>query len=452
MNLRDTAAIIACKSIIAISKMLGKKGSSGPGSVAMKISPGLVKRLASQVRHEIIAVCGTNGKTTTNNLLCELLESAGNKVVCNRVGANMLPGVACSFIAKARINGRLDCDYAAIECDEASLRHIVNHIKPDKIVVTNLFRDQMDRYGETEMTAQLLNEAIEKVPDTTLILNADDPLCVLLGKGRKCLYYGIDQNYGISSEGETHEGKTCPVCGAELNYDYYHYSQLGIFNCPGCDFARPNCDYGVRNVNLQNGLAFDVVHSGSSINLSLNYRGFYNIYNVVASFCAYHSAGLPTQTINKVYNSYKPQIGRMEAFNIGGKTVILNLSKNPAGFNQAISTLVSDKRTKDVLISVNDNPSDGRDISWLWDMNCENLKNANVNTVYASGMRKYDVAIRLKYAGFDNTKVIENSEAGIKHIIAQAGEVCYLLVNYTELFGTQSILKNLEQKENNNGN
>jgi UDP-N-acetylmuramate-alanine ligase len=154
----------------------------------------LLKRLSSQVKHEIIAVCGTNGKTTTNNLLCELLEVDGNKVICNKVGANMLPGVACSFISNAKLNGKLDFDYACLECDEASLRHIVKHITPHKIIVTNLFRDQMDRYGETEMTAKLLDEAICKVPDTTLILNADDPLCVSLGKDRKCIYYGIDQD------------------------------------------------------------------------------------------------------------------------------------------------------------------------------------------------------------------------------------------------------------------
>lgn len=447
MNFRDTAAIIACKSIIFISKMLGKKGSSGPGSVAMKISPGLVKRLASQVRHEIIAVCGTNGKTTTNNLLCELLEQRGYKVVCNKVGANMLPGVACCFISKAKLNGKLDCDYAAIECDEASLRHIVKHIKPHKIIITNLFRDQMDRYGETEKTAALLNEAIEKVPDVTLILNADDPLCVSLGKEKNCLYYGIDQDCSSKNITETREGRNCPVCKTELEYSYYHYSQLGNFKCPGCDFKRPECDYSADNINLESGISFDVNYKQSKLNLSLDYRGFYNIYNVLASFCAYESAGLSIDNINSVYNNYKPQIGRMETFTINGKNVVLNLSKNPAGFNQAIATLVSDIRKKDVLIAVNDNPSDGCDISWLWDMDCENLNNANINTLVAGGMRKYDLALRLKYAGFENVQAKENNKETLLNIISQSGEVCYVLVNYTELFKTQEILKSLEHKE-----
>ena len=447
MNIRDSIAIIACKTLIGISKMMGKKGSSGPGTIALKISPGILKRLSGQIKHEIIAVCGTNGKTTTNNLLCELLECAGSRVVCNNVGANMLPGVACSFISKAKISGRLNCDYAAIECDEASLRHIVNHVKPHKIIVTNLFRDQMDRYGETEMTAALLDEAIQKVPDTTLILNADDPLCVQLGKDRKCLYYGIDQDCSSNNIAETREGRNCPKCGAELKYNYYHYSQLGSFECPKCDFKRPDCDYGAVNINLKNGMSFDVNYRGTALNLSLNYRGFYNIYNVLASFCAYESANLPTHSINEVYNNYKPQIGRMEAFTIGGKTVILNLSKNPAGFNQAIATLASDKRSKDVIIAINDNPSDGCDISWMWDMDVENLTKANVNTIVAGGMRKYDLALRLKYAGFEDVQAKENNEQTLKQLIAQSGEVCYVLVNYTELFKTQQVLKSLEQKE-----
>ena len=446
MNIRDFVAIAACKSLVNISKMLGKKGSSGPGSIALKISPGLLKRLSSQVKHEIIAVCGTNGKTTTNNLLCELIEGEGNKVICNKVGANMLPGVACCFISMAKLSGKLDCDYACLECDEASLRHIVNHIKPDKIIITNLFRDQMDRYGETEMTAQLLDEAIKKVPDTTLILNADDPLCVKLGKGRKCLYYGIDENCNNETE-ETREGRYCPECGKELEYEYYHYSQLGKFKCPDCSFHRPQSDYGAKNISLENGMSFDVTFKDKVQNLSLNYRGFYNIYNVLASFCAYESANLSIQSINEVYNNYKPQIGRMETFAINGKTVILNLSKNPAGFNQAISTLVSDKRSKDVILAVNDNPSDGCDISWLWDMDAENLKKANINTIYAGGMRKFDLATRLKYAGFENVIAKENDKETLLELISQSGEICYVLVNYTELFRTQQILKSLEQKE-----
>lgn len=233
MNIRNIIAIAACKTLIKIGKLMGKKGSSAPGSVAMKIAPNILSDLANQVKGDIIMVCGTNGKTTTNNLLCSLLESKGKNVVCNNVGANMLQGVACSFIAKAKLSGRLCADYASIECDEASLRHVVKHITPTKIVVTNLFRDQLDRYGEIEMTLGLLNEAILKVPDAQLILNADDPLSMQLGECRNCLYYGIDENCN-ESVNEMKEGRYCMKCGSELVYNYYHYSQLGDYKCTNC--------------------------------------------------------------------------------------------------------------------------------------------------------------------------------------------------------------------------
>lgn len=426
---------------------MGKKGSSAPGGIAMKIAPNLLRDLAKQVKGDIIMVCGTNGKTTTNNLLCSLLESKDKKVVCNNVGANMIQGVACSFISKAKLSGKLDADFASIECDEASLRHVVKHMKPTKIVVTNLFRDQLDRYGEIEQTLGLLNEAIEKVPDTQLILNADDPLSMQLGKDRNCIYYGIDENCNVNVN-EMKEGRYCMQCGAELSYNYYHYSQLGDYYCTGCGFSRPTPDYCVKNINLKDGMVFDVIYKGKTENLSLNYRGFYNIYNVLASFTAFEATGLGTDNINEVFNNYKPQIGRMETFNVDGKTVVLNLAKNTAGFNQAIATVATDTRKKDILIAINDNPSDGRDISWIWDVDFEKLAQANVNRIYTGGMRRHDTALRLKYAGFENICVKDTSKETINEIAHSDGEICYLLVNYTALFSTQGSLKELSKEEN----
>lgn len=443
MNIRDVAAIAACKILIRLGKLMGKKGSSTPGEIALKISPTVLKNLASQVRGDIVAVCGTNGKTTTNNLLCDLLESRGKQVVCNRVGANMLPGVACAFIAKASLGGKLNADYAAIECDEASLRHIIKHLTPSKIVITNLFRDQLDRYGEIDITINLLNEALKKLPDTQLILNADDPLCAQFGTDKKCVYYGVDEDCSISVN-ETKEGRFCLKCGGELTYHYYHYSQLGDYECKRCGFKRPSPDYSAKDIDLSDGMKFNVYHADSVTALNLNYRGFYNIYNVLASFCAFELLGMGTDGINEVFNRYKPQIGRMEPFTIDGKTVILNLSKNPAGFNQAIATLAADKRKKDVMIVLNDNAQDGRDVSWIWDVDYEKLADANTGTLYASGIRKYDMALRLKYAGFDGVQTHDNNKETINKIAHQNGEVCYVLINYTALFDTQNSLKELE--------
>ncbi len=442
MNIRNSIAIIACKMLITAGKLMGKKGSSAPGTVAMKIAPNILRDLSKQITGEIIAVCGTNGKTTTNNLLYDLLCSKGKRVVCNNVGANMLQGVACSFIAKANIWGRLNCDYAAIECDEASLRHVVKHITPDKIVITNMFQDQLDRYGEVEMTVALLNEAIEKLPDVTLVLNCDDPVCMHFAKHGNCIFYGIDHKGNTGD----FDKQLCIQCGDELKYDKRYYSQLGHYHCDKCGFARPECDYSALNVSTDNGISFDVHYNGKMTSLALNYRGFYNIYNVLASFCAFESTGLGTDGINDVYNSYKPQIGRMETFCIGGKTVVLNLFKNPAGFNQSIETVASDTRKKDILIALNDNPSDGRDVSWIWDSDFERLADANINSITCSGMRRYDLALRAKYADLGSIQTCDITPDTVKQLIEKSGEVCYMLVNYTALFSTQTILKELEDK------
>lgn len=437
-KIKIIVATITCKLLIFIGRLMGKKGSYTPGVVAMKICPHILKYISSQVKGDIIFVCGTNGKTTTNNLLCSLLEGSGKKVVCNKVGANMLAGVAVSFIEKANIFGKLNADFASIECDEASLRHAVKHVRADKVVITNLFRDQMDRYGEIDDTIALLNEALQKTPDTTLILNGDDPFCAQFGRGRDAIYFGVGEDYNKNAD-DTNEGRFCVVCGAPLKYEYRHYSQLGKWECTSCDFKRPQINYSAKNIDLDGKMTFDI---NDDIRLDLNYRGFYNIYNILAAYSAF--AGLDAKCdINKVLSDYKPQIGRMESFNIGGKQVILNLAKNPAGFNQAIATVLEDKRKKDVLIAVNDRPSDGMDISWLWDVDFEKLNKANVKSIFVSGERKHDTALRLKYAGLENAELVDITADTLKRIAEGDGDVCYLLVNYTVLFATQEILKTL---------
>ncbi len=441
-KLRIILATIAGKLLIAAGRLAGKKGSYTPGVIAMKICPDILRHLSAQVKGEIVFVCGTNGKTTTNNLLCSLLESSGMRVVCNKVGANMLAGVTVAFIERAGVFGRLNADYASIECDEASLRHAVKHVRADKVVVTNLFRDQLDRYGELESTIGLLEEALEQCGDTTLILNGDDPMSSTLGRGRKAIYYGINESCNEDVK-ETNEGRFCTVCGSPLEYGYYHYSQLGDWSCSGCDFKRPHIDYAADNIDLDGKLAFDI---NGELRLDLNYRGLYNIYNVLAAYSAYDALGLKSEDINKIFGGYKPQIGRMEPFMVGGKLIVLNLAKNPAGFNQAIATLAADKRTKDVLIAINDAPSDGMDISWLWDVDFEKLREVGTKAVYASGERRHDTALRLKYAGFDKVETVDITAETLRRIAGGEGQVCYLLVNYTVLFGTQDILKTIEDK------
>lgn len=446
MNIKKSVAILSAKSAIILGKLLGKKGSSAPGSLAMKIYPDILKELSCQIKEKIICVCGTNGKTTSTNLIYSLLTNAGKSVVCNNVGANMLPGIACAFIKDAGITGVLEADYAVLECDEASLRHIAKHINIDKVLVTNLFRDQLDRYGEIELTAGLLDEAFGIIDGVQLILNADDPISSYFGKKYNSVYYGI--NYPKESHSEDiKEGKYCPECKGELEYLEHYYSQMGIYKCSECDFARKDPDYLAENVDMSEGLKFDISYRKNKHSIQVDYKGFYNIYNILGAFSVYESLGMGTEVIKSTLDNYKPQIGRMESFLINGKKVILNLAKNPAGFNQALETVKNDTNEKDVYIAVNDMPSDGTDVSWVWDVDFENLALSNVNTLYIGGNRMDELALCLEYCGCKTDKVCPINQKNLSEFLKSSDKTAYILVNYTVLFETQKILKKLEKGE-----
>ena len=442
--MRKLLAVWITKFLVLFGRLAGKKGSSTPGKFALKICPDILKNLSKQVKNEIIVVCGTNGKTTTNNILNSLVKSSKAVTVCNNVGANMLPGVVTAFVANCDIFGRFAAEYACIEVDEISTVRVFEHIIPDYIVITNLFRDQLDRYGEIDITLEYLKKAVAMCPEVELILNADDPLVTAFGKstGKKCTYFGVGEDVGIALN-ETKEGRFCMFCGEELSYEYYHYSQLGKYECKNCGFCRPEASFEARNLSLDNGIDFDLGEK----RISVKYRGFYNIYNILAAYAAASLCGINLENVNNVLSDYKPQIGRMEEFKIGGKQVIFNLSKNPAGFNQAISTVMSDKRKKNIVTVINDNAQDGKDISWIWDVDFERFKNVNGNKFYASGIRHNDLAVRFKYAEIENSEDVGDVKSAIVKGLAEDCEVLYVLVNYTALFSTENILKDMEENK-----
>jgi len=441
--MKKLLAVWAVKILTIAGKIMGKKSTSGPGEIALKICPDLIKRLAGNVGKEIIVTCGTNGKTTTNNLLYTGLTKGGYEVVCNNLGANMIGGIATAFASKCNIFGKFTADYACLEIDEASATKVFDHVKPDVMVITNMFRDQLDRYGETEQTMELLNNAIEKAEGVTLVLNGDDPLTTAFGENRNAKYFGISEKV-LVNEDNSSEGRFCIKCGSPMKYNFVHYSQLGDFYCEECGNKRPEIDYEAREIDLSESLKFQI----NGKHIDLNYRGFYNIYNVLAVYSVMEIIGVDTKHFNGLMSDYKPQIGRMEEFDLG-KPFILNLAKNPAGFNQAIETVLQDKRKKDVIIAINDKPGDGIDVSWLWDVDFEKIGEAELNKLYTTGIRVYDLALRFKYSGIEPDMVTEDMEKAIKNAMETEAEVCYVLVNYTALFGTQKILKAMRKEKEN---
>ena len=269
MHLCTLLAVAAAKAALKACHLTGRPGSSLPGRAALKIDPHIIAPLAAQVRRGIIVTCGTNGKTTTNNLLCSALEAQGFCVVSNRLGANMMEGVAAALSTAADPLGHLDADFACLEIDEASAVHILQYLQPDYMIITNLFRDQLDRYGEIDLTMKALEKAIRLAPSMTLVINGDDPLTAFLSKksGRRIVSFGVSEQTTPEvafSSGEVREGRFCENCGAPLQYDFYHFSQLGVYRCPSCGFERPAIDYDASGVRLSPELSFDVIEAGTA--------------------------------------------------------------------------------------------------------------------------------------------------------------------------------------------
>jgi UDP-N-acetylmuramyl tripeptide synthase len=442
MGIRRIVAIGAAKIIKTGCQAAGKQGVTLAGKVAMKIDPSILTELAGQVREGIFVTCGTNGKTTTNNLLCSAIRAEGKKVVCNQTGSNMLNGVVSAFVLAAKWNGKLDADYACIEIDEASTVRVFPYFKPDYMILTNLFRDQLDRYGEIDITMNLLKKAMQMAPKMKVIVNGDDALSAFLAKdsGNEYVSFGIGESYFKEEDSkEIREGRFCKCCGEKLIYHFYHYSQLGDYECPKCGFRRPKLDFDAKDIQAGGKLSFSV----DNLRISANYRGFYNIYNILAAYGAGKTAGLSMKNYNKVLADFNPQNGRMESFQVGDTEIILNLAKNPAGFNQNISAVMEDERKKDIIILINDNSQDGTDISWLWDVDFDRFQDSSIASITVSGIRCMDMRLRLKYVGIPS-KLEPEVETAIRDRIAHGVGNLYVLVNYTALYDTHNILKKIQ--------
>ena len=443
MRLRRMMAIWAAKLAEKASvHIFHRQGVTWAGKIAIKICPNILSELAAQVKGDIFIVCGTNGKTTTNNMLCAALEAEGKKVVCNHTGSNMLNGVVAAFALGAGLNGNLKADCACIEIDEASTRRVFPYFKPDYMVLTNLFRDQLDRYGEIDITMNILKEVMKSAPDMKIIVNGDDALSAFLAMdaGNEYITYGISEKVlDDKNSHEIREGRFCKKCGAPLEYKFYHYSQLGDYACTSCDFKRPQIMFNASDIEVGDRLSFTVEDK----RITANYKGFYNVYNILAAYTAVRAAGIEPAHFNEMLAKFNPENGRMEQFAIKGTKIILNLAKNPAGFNQNISAVMQDDTLKDLIIVINDNAQDGTDVSWLWDVDFDRFKGANVNSITVSGIRCQDMRLRLKYVDIPSMLEADVEKAICERVENGCGNL-YVLVNYTALFSTRNVLKRLE--------
>ena len=438
MNLRSS---LACTSSdIArwgLRSVLKRQGGVLPGRIAMKIDPELLRDLASLVDHSVV-ITGTNGKTTTSNLIADAVAASGATVVCNRAGNNMEPGVVGALL-EAR-SGLKHTDsgkrVGVFECDELYTVRVLPKLKPTYFVLLNLFRDQLDRYGEIDHTQDVIAHALELSPATTLIYNADDPLCASIAARvpNASIAFGIDGVTNTESD-RISDSRFCSQCNAPLEYDYVQYGQLGAYHCPSCGWARPALVRRVTDVELGcDGYGFDLVFGSApdaaAAHIATRYNGLYMVYNVAAAFFAAHELGVDTAHLQPTLDAYVPAGGRMGRWDIAGRTVEANLAKNPVGFDRQIQSIKT-AGGRLCAFFLNDNDADGHDVSWIYDVDFERIADTPGLVAFAGGTRAHDMQVRLKYAGIDAAIISDVAQAIGAVADEAAGDTFYAVANYT---------------------
>ena len=457
MNPRTIAAIIAGKAAAAASRISGRGGGTAiAGVAALRIDPGVVRALVSQAGAGAIAITGTNGKTTTSLMLSRIATAAGLRPLHNRSGSNMMRGLAAMLVAEAGVSGAIPeaaRRLAVLEVDEATLPDAVRAVRPRVVVFTNLFRDQLDRYGEVDTVARSWERALAQAVGSrmTIVLNADDPGVAHLGEtaGVDVVYYGVDDT-SVSGASDDHASdfRTCLRCGAELQYGATFYGHIGHWRCPSCGNARPTPTIRATRIELgDDATAITIATPDGDLTITLPLSGLYNAYNALAAVAGAVALGLPRDAIGSALDGFSAAFGRQERFDVDGRDVRVMLGKNPTGLNQVLRTIAAreahrGKSDARVIFFLNDDFADGRDISWIWDADYE-LMRPHAGWVLASGNRAEDLALRLKYAGFgDDVPVEHEPVAAVEQALAAtpAGSTLYVVPTYTAMLAVRAVL------------
>lgn len=430
MGLQFAAArAVSAVSTWGLKHVFHRPAANFPGKIALYADPRVIADLAPRLQKGSVCVVGTNGKTTVTNLLADALETAGQRVVCNRTGANLDSGVATALL-HAR-----EADWGVFECDELWLAKILPHLQANYVVLLNLFRDQLDRVGEIDRIQESIAGALATSPKTTLVFNADDPLCAAIAErvGNPTVAFGVDEDLHLP-QNTVADAQMCQRCSAMLEYAYRQYGQLGSYCCPACGFARPSLDCAARDVHLgADGLSFAAHGPRGDAEIKAPFSGAYMVYNLLATWAAADLVSVPAEALQRAIDAFDPRNGRLQEFAVAGRRTLLNLAKNPTGFNQNIKIILQDERPKAVAFFVNDKEGDGRDVSWLWDIDFEELAGQSGLRVFAGGIRKNDVQVRLKYAGLDAALVDDAAGMFAQLDGLPADARAYVIANYTAL-------------------
>lgn len=428
-------AILITKLLASGLKLIGRGGSL-PGQVGLKIDSQILNKL--KFKGPVVLVTGTNGKTSTANMISDMFEKAGKKVISNRKGDNLKEGITTTLLTNAAMDGVVQADAVVLEVDELNIKYILPNIPVTALVVNNFFRDQLDRAKEME----LLIESIENVLpdyDQTLVLNGNDPNVVRLSlkapKAHK-VYFGMGKNqYSTAKTFEANEGKFCPNCGAPLQYSYYQYSHIGQFKCSQCQFKTPFLHIELKDINLDDNTFVCFDHT-----FTCPYEGMYSMYNCAAVLAVADIYGVELECIDSVFAHAPQPKGRNEKFDFDGKKVVLNLIKNPTGANEVLKVIEKDTTTKTILIALNDREQDGTDISWIYDTYFEKVMVSSTSRFVCTGARAYDMALRLQYGGYrGEIQVVESMNEAVQSVM-NLDENVYAIATYTALLPVRSAI------------
>jgi UDP-N-acetylmuramyl tripeptide synthase len=431
---RRLVAVWAGKTSAALLRRVGGGGTTLPGRIAAGIAPELLGRLLA--RTPTVLVAGTNGKTTTTRLITGVLRARGQRVVSNGEGANLFHGIVSTATRAADLIGRVAADVAVLEVDELTLPPVVRQTKPTLVVLTNVYRDQLDRYGEVDRVVRAFAEALATLPaDAVIVANADDPRLVALlqASGREAIWFGVAHEE-TRREPFLVDRRLCASCGEMLTHD------ANGFACPSCGFASPATRFRASILRSEGaGLLVDV--GGHAIATRL--QGDVNAANVAAAFAAVTALGVPDMEAATLLSHVEPPYGRYEIVEVAGRHATLVLLKNPVGFNVFIDDLVRTREPVRVLLAINDLPADGEDLSWMWDVDFERLADRPSLELVIAGRRHEDVALRLKYAGVTPARHVADLDGALQRELHAPSELPLIMMcTYTAMMQVRARLQN----------
>ncbi len=456
----DYLGIWVGKMLISAARLAGREGGTLPGRISLRLAPGVLAGLSKQPTKGNLVITGTNGKTTTTALLVHILQTAGYSTVSNNTGSNLSWGIATSLINASTWSGNLKRRYGVLEVDEGFFPLLAGQLQPVGAVVTNVFPDQLDRFGEMEYVRQSINRGLAAMPARSFrVLNADDPFLASLEDRRDATwYFGLEAPSvpETDTSGASNPGYICPRCRQFLDYRQIFLAHLGHYRCWDCGFERPRPQVSLlgNRQNEKGEMIMKLDLQGEQMDIRNPLPGICNVYNVLAGVTAALALGLPVSTLKKALSGFSPSGGRQKRITLGEtkKILVITLIKNAVGADQALAQLPCGQEKFSLLMAINDRPADGIDVSWLWNARFEQLAGCQerFHTLTVSGTRAWEMALRLKYAGLDEQQIAVEKNPGkaLRMVLlgTPPGNTIYIWSNYTALAELGRALKGLKPR------